>query len=269
MRAPARLDPADFPLTGRESAGDLFPWKEVEGDRNVIGATAVAVPGLVDGIGKAHARYGRLPWKDLVMPAVALAKEGFPVDWYVALLITAAARHLARDPDAAARFLDDGRWPKVANWTALSNLRIDMSSMAPSLLEIAEHGPRALYEGDLAAALATDVEAKGGSLRLSELQAYEAEWQEPLSVAYRAARFHVTPRLTAGPTIADAFTRLESGFTPGERPDGTAFAAHPAAQLGNAERREGGCKDVVVSEAALSLIKNTVIPISITKRTNQ
>src|SRR3546814_983443 len=81
---------------------------------------------------------------------------------------------------------------------------IDMSSMAPSLLEIAEHGPRALYEGDLAAALATDVEAKGGSLRLSDLQAYEAEWQEPLSVAYRAARFHVTPRLTAGPTIADA-----------------------------------------------------------------
>src|SRR3546814_18323362 len=86
--------------------------------------------------------------------------------------------------------------------------------MAPSLLEIAENGPRALYEGDLAAALATDVEAKGGSLRLSDLQAYEAEWQEPLSVAYRAARFHVTPRLTAGPPIADAFTRLERGFTP-------------------------------------------------------
>src|SRR3546814_12404874 len=104
--------------------------------------------------------------------------------------------------------------------------------MAPSLLEIAENGPRALYEGDLAAALATDVEAKGGSLRLSDLQAYEAEWQEPLSVAYRAARFHVTPRLTAGPTIADAFTRLESGFPPGERPDGTAFAASAAALKG-------------------------------------
>src|SRR3546814_18291831 len=62
--------------------------------------------------------------------------------------------------------------------------------------------------------------------------AYEAEWQEPLSVAYRAARFHVTPRLTAGPTIADAFTRLESGFTPGERPDRTAFAAYAAALKG-------------------------------------
>src|SRR3546814_20808360 len=92
------------------------------------------------------------------MPAVALAKEGFLVDWYVALLVTAASRNLALDPDAAARFLDDGRWPKMANWTALADRRIDMSSMAPSLLEIAERGPRALYEGNLAAALARDVE---------------------------------------------------------------------------------------------------------------
>jgi gamma-glutamyltranspeptidase/glutathione hydrolase len=243
MRAPAGLDPAAFPLTGRASTGDLFPWKEVEGDRNVMGATAVAVPGLVDGLGKAHARYGTLPWKDLVMPAVALAKEGFLVDWYVALLIAAAARHLARDPDAAARFLDDGRWPKVANWTALSDLRIDMSSMAPSLQEIAERGPRAIYEGDLAAALAKDVAAKGGSLRLSDLQAYEAEWQEPLSFSYRAARLHVTPRLTAGPTIADAFERLERDFTPGEWPDGAAFAAYAAALKGAYARRLAGDGD--------------------------
>src|SRR3546814_11147759 len=109
---------------------------------------------------------------------------------------------------------------------------IDMSSMAPSLLEIAEHGPRALYEGDLAAALATDVEAKGGSLRLSDLQAYEAEWQEPPSVAYRAARFPVTPRLTAGPTIPDPLTRLATGLTPDERPDGTALPPYSAALTG-------------------------------------
>jgi gamma-glutamyltranspeptidase / glutathione hydrolase len=248
MRAPAGLDPADFPLTGRESTGDLFPWKEVVDDRNAVGATAVAVPGLVDGLGKAHARYGSLPWKDLVMPAVALAKEGFLVDWYVALLIAAASRNLAQDPDAAARFLDDGRWPKVANWTALSDLRIDMSSMAPTLQEIAERGPRALYEGDLAAALAKDVEAKGGSLRRGDLEAYEAEWQEPLSFAYRAARFHVTPRLTAGPTIADAFARLEQGLTPAARPDGAAFAAYVAALKGAYARRLAGAGDTVENE---------------------
>ncbi|MGF1629734.1 MAG: gamma-glutamyltransferase [Kiloniellaceae bacterium] len=243
MRAPAGLDPADFPLTGRDSSGDLFPWKEVVGDRNVMGATAVAVPGLVDGLGKAHARYGTLPWKDLVMPAVALAKEGFPVDWYVALLIAAASRSLTQDPDAAARFLDDGRWPKVANWTALSDLRIDMSAMAPTLQEIAEQGFRALYDGDLAAALAKDVAAKGGSLLLADLQAYQAEWQDPLSFTYRRARFHVTPRLTAGPTAADAFAQLEAAFTPRERPDGNAFAAYATALKGAYARRLSGAGD--------------------------
>ncbi len=228
MRAPAGLDPADFPLTGEESSGDLFPWKAVLDDRNVVGATSVAVPGLVDGLGKAHARYGRLPWRDLVLPAVALAREGFLVDWCVALQITGAARNLARDPDAAARFLDEGQWPRVANWTALSDQRIDMSSMAPTLQVIADDGPRALYDGDLAATLARDVEAKGGSLRLSDLNAYQAEWQPALSLQYRQARFHVTPHLTAGPTIADVFRRLESGFTPASAPDGAAYAAYAA-----------------------------------------
>ncbi|MEO3428767.1 gamma-glutamyltransferase [Pelagibius sp. CAU 1746] len=229
MRAPAGLDPADFPLSGEKISGDLFPWKAVVEDRNVMGATAVAVPGLVDGLGKAHARYGTLPWRELLQPAIACAKEGFQVDWYVALLIAAASRNLARDPDAAARFLDDGQWPRVANWTALSDQRIDMSSMAPTLEEIAEQGPRALYDGDLAAALAKDVEAKGGALRLADLQAYQAEWQEALSFDYRGARLHVTPHLTAGPTIAQVFARLAEDFTPATAPVGATYAAYAAA----------------------------------------
>ncbi len=229
LRAPAGLEPADFPLTGEESSGDLFPWKAVVADRNVMGATSVAVPGLVDGLGKAHARYGSLPWRELLQPAIACAKEGFLVDWYVALLIASAARNLAKDPDAAARFLDDGQWPRVANWTALSDQRIDMSAMVPTLAEIAEQGPRALYDGDLAAALAKDVEAKGGSLRLADLQAYQAEWQEALSFDYRDARLHVTPQLTAGPTIAEVFARLAEGFTPAASPVGAHYTAYAAA----------------------------------------
>ena len=229
MRAPAGLDPADFPLSGEEASGDLFPWKAVVGDRNVMGATSVAVPGLVDGLGKAHERYGRIPWKELLQPAVALARDGFLVDWYVALLIASAARNLAKDPDAAARFLDEGQWPRMANWTALSDQRIDMSGMAPTLETLAEEGPRALYDGDLAAALAKDVADKGGSLRLADLNAYQAEWQEALTFGYRAARFHVTPQLTAGPTVADVFARLEAGFAPGEAPGGEAYAAYAAA----------------------------------------
>ncbi|WP_118132857.1 gamma-glutamyltransferase [Oceanicella sp. SM1341] len=229
MRAPAGLNPADYPLSGEEVSGDLFPWKAVVDDRNVIGATAVAVPGVVDGIGKAHARYGRMPWAELIAPAVKLAKEGIEADWYLALLIASSTRALSRDPDAAARFLEDGQWPTVANWTALSDKRIDMSSMAPSLQAIADEGARALYDGDLGAALAADVEAKGGSLRRADLQAYQAVWQEARAVPYRDAMLWVTPHLTAGPTIADVFSNLSTGFTPGRAPDAAAYAAYAEA----------------------------------------
>ena len=103
MRAPAALDPADYPLAGTGKAGDLFPWEAVVDDRNVEGATAVAVPGVVDGMGRMHERFGRMPWRDLLAPAIGFAREGLHVDWYAALIIASATRALARDPDAVAQ----------------------------------------------------------------------------------------------------------------------------------------------------------------------
>ena len=63
MRSPRRLNPADYPLTGDGRTSDLFPWPLVVDDRNVQGATAVAIPGVVDGMGLAHGAYGRKPWQ--------------------------------------------------------------------------------------------------------------------------------------------------------------------------------------------------------------
>src|SRR5215213_5939220 len=111
MRSPLALDPADYPLTGGEPSKDLFAWPAVLDDRNIRGATAVAVPGVVSGMGLAHAEHGRMPWRDLVAPAVKLAQEGLLVDWFSTLLTTSVARELAADPDAARMFLDDGTWP--------------------------------------------------------------------------------------------------------------------------------------------------------------
>ena len=59
MRAPASLDPADYPLTGEGSASDLFPWPRVRDDRNIHGPGAVAVPGVVAGMEAAHRRQDR------------------------------------------------------------------------------------------------------------------------------------------------------------------------------------------------------------------
>src|SRR6185436_19498372 len=76
MRAPRELDPAGYPLAGSGTNKDLFAWPLVKDNRNVYGATAVAVPGVIAGMGLAHERFARLPWRDLVAPAVALAEQG-------------------------------------------------------------------------------------------------------------------------------------------------------------------------------------------------
>lgn len=242
MRSPAKLNPEDFPLSGRGKAGDLFPWEHVEGDRNVQGATAVAVPGVVDGLGQAHDRFGRMPWGDLLSPAIKHARKGMEVDWYAALIIASCTRELAKDPDAAGLFLEDGQWPTISGWTALAEKRLDQSRMADSLDQIARHGTRALYDGDLGAAMAQDVQDKGGRLSRDDLRAYRAEFHAPLDFAYRDARFHVVPGLTAGPTFRDTFASLETeefGATPG--PD--SYAAMAAALKGAYARRLGTMGD--------------------------
>ena len=228
MRAPRELDPAHYPLTGDGRSSDLFPWPTVVGDRNVQGATAVAVPGVVAGMGLAHARYGRRAWSELVEPAVRLAREGLLVDWYSGLVTASTARALSLDADAAAMFLEEGRWPIMGAWTGTSERHLDQRALADSLQQIAEHGPRALYGGELGRALVRDVRAKGGCLSEADLADYRAEWREPLEIAYRGGRVYAAPGLTGGPTMAQALQALQAErqvpSAPG-RPDPQAYAA--------------------------------------------
>lgn len=63
----------DFPISCAGVSGDLFPWEQVVGGVNVQGAKAIAVPGVVDGQGQAHDRFGKMPWTDLLAPAIAHA----------------------------------------------------------------------------------------------------------------------------------------------------------------------------------------------------
>lgn len=213
MRAPRALDPADYPLAQDGHASDLFPWKAVEGDRNVHGPLAVAVPGTVAGIGALHARHGTLPWAELLAPAIAAAREGLLVDWYAALMIGSRAEALAKDPAAAAMFLERGQWPRGAGWTSLAAPRIDMSAMAATLAQLAAAGPGDLYTGDLARVLIGELQAGGNRMTLDDLAGYRAEWQRPLSVPYRASTFHLAPEMTAGPTLAEMLACLD-GLAP-------------------------------------------------------
>lgn len=243
MRAPAGLDPADYPLAGTGRAGDLFPWEAVAGDRNVEGAMAVAVPGTVDGVGRAHDRFGTMPWSELVAPAVAVAREGVEVDWYTGLVIASAARSLARDADAAALFLEDGQWPPVGAWTRANDSWLRLERMADTLETLAREGYRSFFEGDIGATIAADMAAKGGSLAREDLAGYSASIEAPLSFGYRDARLHAVDGLTAGPALRDACTMLAERPAPAGGPGPEDYAAWAGALKGAYARRLAAAGD--------------------------
>jgi len=222
MRSPRNLNPAHYPLTGEGINTDLFGWPSVLEDRNVQGATSVAVPGVVAGMALAHGEYGRLAWRELVEPAVALARKGLLCDWYSGLVTASNAKALAADPDAAAMFLDEGKWPILGAWTGGPVRRLDQSRLADSLSQIALNGAGAFYGGDLGRMLAADVIAKGGFLSEHDLADYRAEWVDPLRLEHAGGVIWAVPGLTGGPTFARALGALDFAsdreFSPHSRP---------------------------------------------------
>ncbi len=223
--SPQGLTSADFPLSGDGAASDLFPWARVQGDRNLHGASSVVVPGVVAGMGEAHRRYGKLVWRDLVLPAAQLSDEGLLVDWYTTENIAAGAADLRRYPSAAEEFLRDGL-PPTAMWGIKSRVTLPRPKYAKTLRWIAEHGAQSLYRGELAQTLADEIEAAGGSLRASDLARYQARVSASLAIPYRNSVVHASPELTAGPTLAQTL-KLLSDWTPkGAAPDAEGYAAY-------------------------------------------
>ena len=207
MRSPAALKASDYPVVGGRDP-ELFAWSRVKADRSGPGTTAASVPGVVAGMALAHERFGRLAWRDLVAPAARLADEGMALDWFGGLQIASTAQPLSLDPDAAAMFLVDGKWPPLAGWTALAEKRLDQRVLASTLREIAEKGTKALSGGDVGAAIAKDVRAKGGSLALSDFSSYRAEVVEPIETRYHGARIFAAPGFTGGPVITACLKAL-------------------------------------------------------------
>src|SRR5215213_10718439 len=109
-RAPTRLDPAAYVLTGGSDT-DLFGWPKVVDNRNLVGPYAVAIPAMVAGHAMAHELFGTKSWAELVAPAAEVAERGVHADWHTTLWIAAAFADLARDPGAGRCFSQTARRP--------------------------------------------------------------------------------------------------------------------------------------------------------------
>ena len=234
--APTKLDAALFPLTG-ETRTELFTWPQVVEDRNVHGPLSFMIPSAVRGYEQAVERFGRLPWRELVAPAVALAKEGLPVDWYVTLRVANFAADLRRYQESRRIYLPDDLPPVVP--TSGEAPVLQLGRLADTLARLAEAGPQDFYCGDIATAIAADSAAGGGVLAAEDLAGCRARVVPSLDIPYRGYTFQAARGLTAAPTLADVLDRL-GGKSFGKRPDPNYFeAVVEALQQAYAVRLEG------------------------------
>ncbi|HEY9899796.1 MAG TPA: gamma-glutamyltransferase [Pantanalinema sp.] len=175
-----------------EARHDMFMGPQADGEeRSLHGHLAVGTPGTVRGFWIAHRQKGKLPWAELLKPAIALAREGFVVDAALARSFEDRAALLRKNPEAARIFLDRGKPRRAGS-------RLVQTELAHTLRLIAERGPDGFYKGPVAEAIASDMARSGGILSEGDLAAYRTRWRPPLSIRYHGYTVATMPPPSAG-----------------------------------------------------------------------
>jgi gamma-glutamyltranspeptidase/glutathione hydrolase len=143
-----------------------------------FGPLPVSVPGTVDGWFELHQRYGRLPMKELLAPAIRYAREGFPVSEVIAHYFQSNKRRIGHYPGFAETFMPDGDVPRKGE--LFRNPRL-----ASTYEAIAAKGRDEFYKGDIARVIDAYMAEQGGLLTYEDLAAHESEWVTPVSTNYR------------------------------------------------------------------------------------
>jgi len=166
------------------------------------GPLPVSVPGAVDGWFELHGKFGKLPMKELLEPAIRYAREGFPVTEVIAEGWAANARLLKQYPNYAETFMPNGRAPRKGE--VFRN-----PLLANTLAAIAAGGRDAFYKGEIAQRIEQYFRANGGYLTAADLAAHRSEWVEPVSTNYRGYDVWELPPNTQGVAALEMLNILE------------------------------------------------------------
>ncbi len=153
------------------------------------GFLPISVPGAVDGWFELHGKFGKLPMKDVLAPAIRYAQEGFPVTQYISYLWAIGVRNAQADnfPGAfLATYAPGGKAP--AEGEIFKN-----PDLARTLTAIAAGGRDAFYKGEIADKIDAFMRAHGGYLRKIDLERHTSTWVEPVSVNYRGYDVYELP----------------------------------------------------------------------------
>lgn len=201
---------------GRETApmaADEDYWLDEDGAplpfwEALVGGRSVGVPGTLKLLEELHARHGRIPWPELVAPAIRLAEEGFQVSPRLAHAIAEAEERGLDAFEATRAYFLDGNGTPLAAGSLLRN-----PDFARTLRMIAQHGSSSFYEGaiarDIVAAVRTDINP--GIMTAEDLAAYEVIERDPVCIEYREFEIcGMGPPSSGGLTAGQILGMLES-----------------------------------------------------------
>lgn len=195
------------------------------------GYLAPGVPGTVRGLALAHKRFGRLAWKDLVMPAAQLAEDGFVLTPGLARSLNAQLFPTSRSgsetggvmrkyPASVAAY---GK-PGGGQWAAGD--RLVLKDLARTLRAIATGGPDAFYTGWIADRIAEDMAANGGLITKADLAAYEAKERAPVTGTFHGYDIAAMPPPSSGGVALIEMLNMLEGFDLKSKGAGSAEARH-------------------------------------------
>ena len=150
------------------------------------GIHTVTVPGCVEGWERMHKRFGKLPWKDLFLPAIYYAENGFPVTELIQWDWENAASKLRDDDNARRVLLPNGSAPRVGEIFRNPEL-------GHAFRLIAELGAAAVYGGPIGEAILKTSNRLGGTMSIDDLREYKSEWVQPISTEYRGWKVFELP----------------------------------------------------------------------------
>ncbi|OUL26370.1 gamma-glutamyltransferase [Nostoc sp. RF31YmG] len=167
---------------------------KVRPNASVNGYLAVATPGTVAGMYEVHRRYGKLPWREVVQPAIALAKNGFTLSRLVTYRSLPAFENrkqvILSNPAAREIFTRNGEYYQPGE-------KLVQRDLAKTLEAIAQN-PQSFYTGNIAQAIAADMAKNGGLITLADLKAYKPIWRTPICSNFRQAKICSMPPPSSG-----------------------------------------------------------------------
>lgn len=225
-RAPhAAYDGLFKALPGDPSDPESSGWWRTEGNKHQTGPLAVAVPAVVTGLAAAHSRFGKLPWADLLGPAIRAAEEGVQVSERNRGLLESERERLAQFPETVRAFLD-----------SFEGDRLRQPELGRTLRLLAAEGPRVFYEGEIADRIVAHLRSLGGILDQEDLAGYRPELGEAYRSTYRRFTLYTPGPGCGADIVVPALQTLEGFDLPALEPLGAERLALIAEVLGRAWR---------------------------------